>query len=153
MASEKETYNGCNHPKYITNTRKDYANATNDTKSKNEKFSLQNISLETKMLVGTYLLLFLKKQLLPFNTNKYSKSTSTELSRFLLFAKFTNMKAMLSSARAGGTIYKDWKPFSVTEIRSHLGLYILNGLSPSPLLQWMNLSFQLHGCLERSFCG
>ena len=56
------------------------------------------------MLVESYLLLFLKKQLLPFNTNKYSKGTSTKLSNFHLFAKFTNLKAMLSSARTVGLL-------------------------------------------------
>jgi hypothetical protein len=56
-----------------------------------------------------------------------------ELPSFLLFAKWTNLKATL--AGAGGTMYQDWKPFSAEEIRQHLGLYILNGLSPSPRVE------------------
>ena len=34
---------------------------------------------------------------------------------------------------AGDSIYKqDWKPFTREEIRRHLGLYIFNGVSPTP---------------------
>ncbi|CAB9519576.1 unknown protein [Seminavis robusta] len=48
---------------------------------------------------------------------------------------FTNMKAQLSNAGDGGTCYRDFKPFNVKEIRQFLGLYVLNGLSPSPRIE------------------
>jgi Transposase IS4 len=45
---------------------------------------------------------------------------------------FTNLKAQLANAGRGGTCYKDWTPFCVKEIRQFLGLYIWNGINPSP---------------------
>jgi hypothetical protein len=48
--------------------------------------------------------------------------------------KWTNLKATLAGAGPGGTTYTDFKPFTVKEIRRHLGLYVFNGLSPSPQL-------------------
>ena len=45
---------------------------------------------------------------------------------------WTNKKAYLANAGKGGSNYKSWKPFSVSEIQKHLGLFIINGLSPSP---------------------
>jgi len=57
-------------------------------------------------------------------------------------ARNTNMRANL--AFAGEALYNDstWSgPFSVKELRQHLGLFILNGLSPSPSL---NMKFDKH---------
>ena len=46
-------------------------------------------------------------------------------------ARNTNLRAQL--AFAGEATYTDWSgPFSIKELRQHLGLYIMNGLSPSP---------------------
>ena len=45
------------------------------------------------------------------------------------------MKASLASAGIDGTCYEEFKPFSVKEIRQHLGLYILQGLNPSPRIE------------------
>jgi hypothetical protein len=46
-------------------------------------------------------------------------------------------KAMLACAGKEGAIHeRDWKPFTMKELRQHLGLYILNGLSPSPHVEW-----------------
>jgi len=45
------------------------------------------------------------------------------------------MKAQLSNAGQGGTNYRDFKPFSCKEIRQFLGLYMLNGLAPSPRME------------------
>jgi len=46
----------------------------------------------------------------------------------------TNLRATLASA--GEVSYSDWSgPFSVKELRQYLGLYVLNGLSPSPGLE------------------
>jgi hypothetical protein len=38
----------------------------------------------------------------------------------------------MSQAGKGGAVYPDFKPFSMHEIRQHIGLYVLNGLNPSP---------------------
>jgi hypothetical protein len=43
-----------------------------------------------------------------------------------------------AGAGAGCKIYKDWAPFLAAEICQHLGLYILNGLSPSPRVEYKN---------------
>ena len=48
---------------------------------------------------------------------------------------FTNMKAMLSNAGEGGTIYPDFVPFTVDELMKHIGIYFLNGVSPSPQVE------------------
>ena len=72
---------------------------------------------------------------LPLNRNKYSNRHQQQPS-FVLFTKWTNMKAMLAGAGSGGVLYPTWQPFAVEEIRSHLGLYILNGLSPSPRVEY-----------------
>ncbi|MGL5935534.1 MAG: hypothetical protein ACRCZI_07915, partial [Cetobacterium sp.] len=45
---------------------------------------------------------------------------------------YSNLKAQLANAGPGGSCYKDWTPFNVKEIRQFLGLYIWNGISPSP---------------------
>ena len=68
---------------------------------------------------------------LPFKKNKYSTHRKEKPS-FDLFAKWTNAKANLAGAGEGGTCYHDWKPFTARELRQHFGLYIFNGLSPSP---------------------
>lgn len=48
------------------------------------------------------------------------------------WANNTNFKAMLAFSRQKGYPYPDFTPFSLDEIKKHLGVYILNGLSPSP---------------------
>jgi Transposase IS4/SAP domain len=45
---------------------------------------------------------------------------------------YSNTKALLLNAGQPGYLYPDWKPFTVTEIKKFIGLYILQGLSPSP---------------------
>ena len=42
--------------------------------------------------------------------------------------QWTNLKAML----AEDDCYSDFKPFTLKEVQQHLGLMIINGLSPSP---------------------
>lgn len=49
---------------------------------------------------------------------------------------WTNQRGYLSNAGEGGGNYVNWKPFSVEEMMSHLGVYLLNGLSPSPLIEY-----------------
>ena len=48
------------------------------------------------------------------------------------FNSFTNKKSYLYSAGSGGTQYPYFKELCVDEIMQNLGVYILNGLSPSP---------------------
>ena len=48
---------------------------------------------------------------------------------------FTNLKAQLSNAGKGGTIYTDFVPFTVEEMMKHIGVYILNGISPLPQVE------------------
>ena len=62
----------------------------------------------------------------PYNTKFFSMDQCTT---------YSNLKAGLSNAGAGGTNYKDFKPFSCKEMRQFLGLYVLNGLTPSPRME------------------
>ena len=71
-----------------------------------------------------------------------------EYPSFYLLTKWANMKACLAGAGKGGTCYKDYKPFTVDELRRHVGIYIWNGLSPSPRVEYMFCSQEqdiLHG--------
>jgi hypothetical protein len=49
--------------------------------------------------------------------------------------QWTNLKAALADAGTGGSYYPDFKPFKTKELRQHLGLYVLQGLSPSPQIE------------------
>ena len=40
-----------------------------------------------------------------------------------------------SGAVEGGYCYYYWKPFSARELRQHFGLYLFNGLAPSPSVE------------------
>ena len=51
------------------------------------------------------------------------------------FTTWTNKKAFLCNAGEGGSLYPRWTPFSLDEVARHLGLYILQGLSPSPQIE------------------
>ena len=42
---------------------------------------------------------------------------------------------MLSNAGEGGSIYCEYKPFTVFELMKHIGIYFLNGVSPSPQVE------------------
>ena len=48
------------------------------------------------------------------------------------FTTWTNQKVILMNVGSGGVQYKNYKPFYVKEIMIHIGLYIHNGLAPSP---------------------
>jgi hypothetical protein len=71
----------------------------------------------------------------PFHTNTYNKTTRGEFLSIEDWTKYTNTKAILANAGQPGTIYPKFKPFTMSEIRQHLGLYILNGLNPSPSVE------------------
>lgn len=58
------------------------------------------------------------------------QSVKEEMLSIDLLTRWTNMKGTMMGA--GDSIYPDWKPFSRDEIRKHLGLYIFNGVAPSP---------------------
>ena len=67
---------------------------------------------------------------------------------FQQLTKWTNIKASHAGAGKVGTCYKDFTPFSVEELRRHVGLYVWNGLSPSPHVEMKFKSQQqdiLHG--------
>ena len=49
-----------------------------------------------------------------------------------LWTTYTNTKALLANAGQKGEIYPDFKPFTPTELRKHIGVYFVHGLSPSP---------------------
>lgn len=51
------------------------------------------------------------------------------------WCKYMNQKAMYSNAGKGGTVYRDFVPFTVEEMMKHIGIYILNGVSPSPQVE------------------
>ena len=50
------------------------------------------------------------------------------------WTKFTNLKAHL--AGAGDTQYKDFKPFSIAELKQHIGVYFLQGIAPVPQVEF-----------------
>jgi hypothetical protein len=69
---------------------------------------------------------------LPFRTNT---SEGKEYLSIEQMTKWTNLKAALAGAGPDGTTYTDYRPFTARETRQHLGLYIFNGLSPSPRVE------------------
>lgn len=69
---------------------------------------------------------------LPFDTNQ-KDDRQNKFPSFATWASWTNTKAIM--AGAGDSCYKEFKPFSRHEIRQHFGLYILQGLSPSPSIE------------------
>lgn len=46
-----------------------------------------------------------------------------------------NLKASLSNAGKGGTVYIDYFDFSFEEMMKHIGVYFLHGISPSPQVE------------------
>ena len=46
-----------------------------------------------------------------------------------------NLKASLSNAGKGGTIYTDYVDFSAKEMMKHIGVYFLHDISPSPQVE------------------
>ncbi len=52
---------------------------------------------------------------------------------------YSNKKALLCNAGQKGDVYPEYTNFSPSEIKSFLGLYLLNGLNPSPQI---NMKFK-----------
>jgi hypothetical protein len=69
----------------------------------------------------------------PYQKNPYDGAD--EHPSFQALANYTNSKAIMLQAGKGGAVYPDFKPFAMHEIRQHLGLYVLNGLNPSPRVE------------------
>jgi hypothetical protein len=67
----------------------------------------------------------------PWTENPYSPG----LLSMAQLTTFTDLKAKLANAGPGGVCYPDWVDFTVDELRQHIGLYVWNGLSPSPRLE------------------
>ena len=64
---------------------------------------------------------------IPYEHAKKNMDNSLSFSQV---TEWTTIKA--TSADAGSTMYVDnWKPFAVTELRQHVGLYVSQGLAPS----------------------
>jgi hypothetical protein len=67
----------------------------------------------------------------PMHENPYGPS---KLSQSLL-TSYTNLKAGIANAGDLGGVYSTFQPFTVKEIRQHLGVYLWHGLAPSPRLE------------------
>jgi hypothetical protein len=63
---------------------------------------------------------------------KKKRTDSISMVSIAEWTVYSNTKALISNAGQPGNLYPDWKPFMVTEIKKFIGLYILQGLSPSP---------------------
>ena len=73
---------------------------------------------------------------LPFgkNTVKTNGGGTKEMLSIELMTQWTNAKAIMNGG--GDSTYKDFRPFTRVEIRRHIGLYILQGLAPSPQVEF-----------------
>ena len=69
---------------------------------------------------------------LPFGSNIVN---GREYPSFQLLTKWTNIKASHAGAGEDGLCYKDFKPFTMEELRRHVGIYLWNGISPSPQIE------------------
>jgi hypothetical protein len=69
----------------------------------------------------------------PLFPNQYGAKTHPSVS---LFTTWSNRKAILTNAGPGGEWYREWRPFTMKDVRQFLGLKIFHGLSPSPRIEW-----------------
>jgi hypothetical protein len=69
---------------------------------------------------------------IPWETNAYDK----DLLSMSMLTTFTNTKAALANAGPGGVCYRTFKPFTVKELRQHIGLYVWNGIRPAPRMEY-----------------
>ena len=69
---------------------------------------------------------------LPFKNNMVNGKEMVSLE---LLTKWTNMKAIFAGAGPGGSCYREIHPFTVEEVQQHLGLYVFNGVAPSPRIE------------------
>ena len=88
---------------------------------------MDRFQLNTKSTPTDYMEIFL-----PFEKNRYF-SNKKELISISQLRDFTNRKAFL--AGAGDSCYQDFRQFTSKEIQQHLGIYMLNGISPAPRIK------------------
>jgi len=70
----------------------------------------------------------------PMFENKETDNNGDPYLSMEYLTRNTNMRATL--AFAGEATYDEWSgPFTIKELRQHIGLYVLNGLSPSPSIE------------------
>ena len=69
---------------------------------------------------------------IPFKENK--RIPERDHFSFEKMTRWTNNKAILSGA--GSTTYHDYKLFTARKIRQHFGIYVLNGIQPSPRVEY-----------------
>ena len=75
--------------------------------------------------------------------HSYERKKNKKRERVSIFSdwkNYTNLKADL--CHAGHKMYKSWIPFSTKEIKQFVGLYVLDGISPSPRFE-MKFNTQL----------
>ena len=80
------------------------------------------------------------------NTVRTNGGGTKEMLSIELITQWTNAKAIMNGG--GDSTYKDFRPFTRVEIRRHIGLYILQGLAPSPQVEFKFMSHQqdpIHG--------
>ena len=46
------------------------------------------------------------------------------------------MKAHLAGAGEDGSYYRDFSVFTIKELRQHIGLYVFNGVAPTPRVEF-----------------
>jgi hypothetical protein len=73
------------------------------------------------------------KAFMPLKLNAYRNRDNAPYLSVAQCQQWTNLKALLANAGTDDC-YKDFVPFTVKEVQQQLGLYILNGLSPSPTI-------------------
>ena len=76
-----------------------------------------------------------------FFPRKRERTTHPKAVTFDELTGWTNTKALMQNAGVGGGKYKNFKNFSSQELMSHLSLYMLHGISPSPQV---DLKFKCH---------
>ena len=89
--------------------------------------AMKKYKLSPETTPSEYLEIFLAAEKNPYTTKK------EEFPSIKQFTKWTNAKALL--AGAGDTCYPQFKNFTTKEVQQHLGLYMLNGLAPSPRVE------------------
>lgn len=52
------------------------------------------------------------------------------------WASWSNAKDILGNCGKAGGVYPIWKPFSISDIKNFVGIYILNGISISPIIEY-----------------
>ena len=67
--------------------------------------------------------------------SKFRKEAFDKVASLEDLTRYTNCKAILANAGKGGSCYKKLTPFSVDDVQKQIGVYLLNGTSPSPRVE------------------